>query len=86
MTRAGSGERLVQVFTGHNEHSYLADAVYLSAAEQLLAWAGGGAKPTPQTVAARCQALEAASADKGAGCRMLPDYRPAPLESRVPPR
>jgi hypothetical protein len=83
MQRGGSGERLVQVFTGHNEHSYLADAVYLAAAEQLLAWAGGGTKPTPQSVAARCQALES---QWGAGCRMLPEYRPAALESRVPAR
>ncbi|GAB4117332.1 MAG: DUF6351 family protein [Rubrivivax sp.] len=83
MERGGSGGRLVQVYTGHAEHSYLADPVYLSAAEALLAWAGGGAKPSPESVAQRCSALEA---QWGPGCRMQPGYRPAPLESRVPPR
>jgi hypothetical protein len=83
MQRAGSGDRLVQVFTGHAAHSYLADPVYVAALEALVRWIEQGARPTPESVAQGCAAAEASW---GAGCRMLPDYRPAPLEARVPPR
>jgi hypothetical protein len=83
MARGGSAERLVQVFTAHAEHSYLADAVYVAAASALLEWTRRGTKPTPAGVAQACDALQALW---GAGCRMLPDYRPAPLDSRVAPR
>jgi hypothetical protein len=34
-------------------------------------------------VAQRCKALEASD---GTSCRFLPDYRSAPLATRVPPR
>jgi hypothetical protein len=83
MTRGGSADRLVQLYTGHTVHSYLADPVYVAAVQGLLAWAGGGAKPTPEALAQRCQALEA---QWGAGCQIQPGYRPPPLESRVYPR
>lgn len=83
MQRGGSGERLVQIFTEHAEHSYLADPVYPAALQALLAWADGGAKPTPAALAERCAALETRW---GAGCRLRPDYTPPPLASRVPPR
>jgi len=83
MVRGGSGERLVQAFTDFAEHSYMADPVYPALLAALLDWAGNGAKPTPAAVAQRCAALEARF---GPGCRFLPDYRPAPLASRVPPR
>jgi alpha-beta hydrolase superfamily lysophospholipase len=83
MARAGHADRLVQTFTADAEHSYLSDLQYLAATEALLAWARGGDKPTPASVAARCQAREASA---GAGCRFRPDYRPAPLAERVPPR
>jgi poly(3-hydroxybutyrate) depolymerase len=83
MARGGSGARLVQVFTGHDEHSYLDDPVYVAAIEALTAWADGGARPTPVAIAQRCQALESTW---GGGCRMRPDYRPAPLDGRVAPR
>ena len=83
MERGGSGARLVQAYTAHDTHSYLADAVYPTALEALLRWVDTGEKPTPAGLAARCAQLEAAW---GAGCRLLPDYRPAPLEARVAPR
>jgi hypothetical protein len=83
MVQGGSGERLVQVFTQHAQHSYLADPVYPTALELLLAWAEGGAKPTPEAFAERCRANEATF---GPGCRVDPGYRPAPLSARVPPR
>ena len=83
MQRGGSGERLVQVYADHSEHSYLADPLYVTLAEAALAWAGGGAKPTPAGLAQRCQALEASW---GAGCKLLPDYQPPAFDSRVYPR
>ncbi len=83
MRRAGTADHLVQTFTAHNEHSYLADPVYPALMSTLLDWSAGGAKPTPAQVAARCEAL---GPTFGAGCRFLPDYEPRPLESRVTPR
>lgn len=83
MQRGGSGDRLVQLYTGHNEHSYLADPVYLTLSEGLLGWVERGEKPTPASLAARCAALEATW---GAGCRTQPGYQPAPLSQRVPER
>jgi alpha-beta hydrolase superfamily lysophospholipase len=83
MRRAGTADRLVQVFTDESEHSYLDDTEYPALMEALLAWIERGEKPSPQTVAARCAALEPTY---GARCRILPDYRPDPLDSRVTPR
>ncbi len=76
MQRGGSGERLAQVYTDHAEHSYLADRLYVVAVQQLLAWAEGGAKPTPASMAAACDA----------SCRLVGDFEPLPLERRVPAR
>jgi alpha-beta hydrolase superfamily lysophospholipase len=80
---AGAGERLVQTFTQDSEHSYLADPVYPALLAELLAWVEQGQRPTPRTVAARCQQLEPSF---GPGCRFLPVSQPLPLDSRVVPR
>ena len=97
MERAGTANHLVQVFTADTEHSYFSDVQYLAAADALRAWAQGGERPTGESVARRFAALEAGrpatnSAPVGEpavphqGCRILPDYRSAPLASRVPAR
>ena len=83
MQAAGSGERLVQVFSDDREHSYLADPVYPTLAEALLQWVEQGRKPTPQGIAQRCIEMQATY---GPGCRILPAYQPAPLDTRVTPR
>ena len=83
MQRAGAGDRLVQTFTQDKEHSYLSDPVYPTLVAALLEWVEQGRKPTPAGIAQRCQAMEATY---GPGCRVLPDYQPAPLASRVAPR
>lgn len=83
VARAGRLDRLVQTYTSDTEHSYLSDVQYVAAVEALLAWAQRGEKPTPQSVAARCKALEASW---GAECRYQADYTPPPLAQRVPPR
>lgn len=76
MQRAGRGDALAQVYTEHAEHSYLTDALYVAAVKQLLAWADGGPRPTPASLAA----------DGCGGCRIVGDFEPLPLERRVPPR
>jgi len=83
MRAAGAGDRLLQTFTAHAEHSYLADPVYPALAAVLLDWAASGRRPSAGAVAERCRAFEASY---GPGCRFMPDYRPAPLDSRVAAR
>jgi len=84
MEAGGSGERLVQTFTTQAvSHSYISDPTYSALAAALLKWAAGGPKPTPQTVADDCRALEA---QFGPGCSFAPGYVPAALSSRVPER
>lgn len=83
MRHAGAGDRLVQVFTEDNEHSYLSDPVYPAAMQQLLAWVEQGRKPTQQSVADACQAAQARF---GPGCRMVVGFEPLPLAARVAPR
>ena len=83
MTRAGTADHLVQTFTNDSAHSYLSDPAYVTIMSSLTKWVTQGTKPTPATVAAACPAFEA---EYGAGCRFLPDYVPAALETRIPPR
>jgi hypothetical protein len=83
MQAAGRGDGLVQVYTDDHQHSYLSDPVYPAAIDALLRWADGGAKPTPASVAQACQAAQARF---GPGCRVLTNFQPPPLETRVVPR
>ena len=83
MQRAGTADHLVQTFTDEHEHSYLSDAEYPALIEALLAWIETGAKPTPKQVADRCTALLPRF---GGACHLVPDYRPAPLATRITPR
>ena len=83
MVSAGNGERLVQTFVDSSEHSYWGDAHYPPLFEALLTWVEKGQKPTPVSIANRCQQLRAA---QPADCRFLPDYMPKPLASRILPR
>jgi hypothetical protein len=83
MVAGGSGDRLVQTFADFSTHSYLSDETYRSLTSALLAWVDRGTKPTPESVAQQCPAFEATG---GKGCRFLPGYTPAALETRVPAR
>jgi len=78
---AGTGDQLVQTFSDEREHSYLSDAEYLALFAELLDWIDHGRKPTPRSVAQRCEAQ-----GPGAGCHFQPGYQPAALETRVPAR
>jgi alpha-beta hydrolase superfamily lysophospholipase len=81
--RAGSGERLVQVFSDEREHSYLGESQYPTLFTALLDWIDKGVKPTPQSLLALCKTFEPTY---GRNCRIQPDYQPSPLDSRVTPR
>jgi hypothetical protein len=83
MESAGNGDRLVQTYVDSAEHSYLGDAIYPPLFEALLAWVNQGTKPTPVGIAARCVALRPTQATE---CRFQPDYKPAPLATRIAPR
>jgi hypothetical protein len=83
MAAAGRADGLVQTFTDDSEHSYLSDATYVALLDALRGWIEAGRKPTPQAVAEGCTKARAALPS---ACRFLPDYRPAPLDSRVTPR
>jgi hypothetical protein len=82
MQKAGTADHLVQTFTSHATHSYLADPVYLTLLEVLEAWARGGARPTAESIATRCDAL----ATGGERCLFEPRYVVRPLATRVTPR
>ncbi len=83
MTKSGSADHLVQTFTDDHEHSYLADPDYPAALAALLEWIEHGTKPTPESVAERCQSLEGRF---GTGCRFRPAFHPAPLDHRIAAR
>ncbi|MBN8488297.1 MAG: hypothetical protein J0M20_11320, partial [Burkholderiales bacterium] len=83
MARAGHAANLVQVYTDHSEHSYLADPVYPALLEALQGWVARGDKPQPARVAARCEALRERFPGE---CRMLVGWAPPALEERVPAR
>jgi len=83
MASAGRAEGLVQTFSDDRDHSYLSDATYVALLNALQAWVTQGSRPTPADIAVRCQAAQAGFPSP---CRFVPDYRPAPLESRVPAR
>jgi hypothetical protein len=83
MAAAGRADALVQTFSEDNEHSYLSDATYVALLDALRGWIEAGRKPTPQSVAEGCIQARAAFPST---CHFRPDYRPAPLDSRVTPR
>ena len=85
VTKAGHANTMTQLFTNDKEHSYLSDAQYVAAMNALLAWTDGGKKPTPADVEKQCSALDAKWKPQS-DCRILPEYKPAPLASRVADR
>lgn len=83
MERGGSAGRLVQTFTQHHTHSYLSDPTYPTLMNALLRWVDEGVKPTPESIARQCPAMETTF---GKGCAILPDYVPAALNTRIADR
>ncbi len=85
VAKAGYAKNLVQLYTDDKEHSYLSDAQYVSAMNALLKWVESQKKPTPMDIAKQCTTLEA-KWNPQSDCRFLPEYKTAPLSSRVPAR
>ena len=83
MARAGRADALVQTYSEDRDHSYLSDATYVALLETLQGWVQTGHKPTPAEVASGCAR---AQLQFPSSCRLRPDYQPAPLDTRVPPR
>lgn len=84
---AGTADQLVQVYTKERGHSYLSDPEYRAALAALLDWVDQGAKPTPNSLAERCeqaQALPEVAPESNRGCHIEPGYQPQPLAARVP--
>jgi alpha-beta hydrolase superfamily lysophospholipase len=80
MAAAGHAGNLVQTFSNDKVHSYISDASYVALLEAMRQWLQTGTPPTPAGVAQGCVASQARFPST---CRFVPDYRPAPLESRV---
>ena len=84
---AGTADQLVQVYTDERGHSYLSDPEYRAALAALLDWLDQGTKPTPTSVAERCeqaQALPEVAPDSNRACHIRPGYQPQPLAARMP--
>ena len=83
LARAGTAERLVQLFVDEGEHQKLSPVLYPAALAALRRWVETGERPTTAMIRARCEALR----DTYPGdCRILTDYVPQPWEARVNPR
>ncbi|WP_396267425.1 hypothetical protein [Ideonella sp.] len=83
MRQAGNAQWLVQTYSDSAEHSYLHDAEYPAAMDALLAWIDRGEKPTPKGLLKRCKAVQPRF---GGECKLVPEYRAAPMEARVAAR
>jgi hypothetical protein len=81
--RAGTADRLVQVFVDEDNHGKLSPVLYPAALAALTAWAEGGERPTPAGIQTRCLALQWVYPGD---CRIVADYVPQPWEARVNPR
>lgn len=70
---AGRSDLLVQTFTDEAEHSRLSPPEYVGLFQAMMRWLDAGEKPTPDSIAALCQA--AAPRYEG-GCHFDTDFRP----------
>lgn len=83
LERAGSADRLLQVFVDDAEHSKMSAALYPAALDVLRAWVESGRRPAVEDVRARCEAMRE---PYGGDCRVLPDYVPQGWYERINPR
>ena len=68
---AGRGDRLVQAYTDENVHTGQSPAELAASLDSLMQWVEKGVKPTPQSIAARCEQLVK---DFEGPCRYRPQY------------
>ncbi|WP_292053425.1 MULTISPECIES: hypothetical protein [unclassified Brevundimonas] len=70
---AGRGDLLVQTYTEESAHSLLSAPQYVAVFQALSAWLDGGAKPSPDSIAAACGV---AAPRYDMPCRFDTGYRP----------
>ena len=80
---AGNGDRLVQAFTDEAAHTGQSAPELAAAIGALSDWIEKGQKPTPQSIADRCQ--QSRTAYPGP-CRYHPDFVPKAFSTRFYPR
>lgn len=80
---AGADALLAQSFTDEHEHSKLATPQYAALLRAMMDWVEQGRRPTPATLAARCEQARAAH---GEACHFVPSYVPGPFSARTYPR
>jgi hypothetical protein len=83
LQRAGTADRLAQVFVDETDHQKMSPVLYPTALAALARWAETGERPDTAAIRARCETMRAAYPGD---CRILPDYTPLPWEARVNPR
>jgi hypothetical protein len=83
VSAAGASALLVQSFTDEHEHSKLATPQYVALLRAMMDWVERGARPTPTSLAARCEQAKAAY---GEACHFVPAYVPGPFHARTYPR
>jgi len=76
---AGSDDRLVQAYTDERVHTGQSAPELAAGLDALMQWIEKGTKPTPQSIAAGCDQLQA-SLD--GPCRYHPEYAPKPYATR----
>ena len=76
---AGKGERLVQAFTDEHAHTGQSAPELTAALDALMQWIDKGAKPSPQTIAAGCEALRTSLEGE---CRYRVEFQPKPYGTR----
>jgi alpha-beta hydrolase superfamily lysophospholipase len=83
LERAGTADRLVQVFLDETDHQKLSPVLYPAALRALAAWAETGTRPDAAAIRAGCEELRSRFPGD---CRILESYVPQPWEARVNPR
>jgi pimeloyl-ACP methyl ester carboxylesterase len=79
ITAAGNGDRLVQAYTDEREHTGQSGPELAAALDTLVLWIEKGTKPTPQSIATRCEQLLMSYEGP---CRYHPEFTPKPYNTR----
>jgi hypothetical protein len=79
----GMEKNLVQIFTDEDNHQKLSNAEYASIFSAMYTWINKGQKPTVELVAKTCETKNKLYSE---GCKIVQDYYPSELKTRVPNR
>jgi hypothetical protein len=79
VSAGGSGGRLVQAFTDERAHTGQSAPELAAALDAVMQWIDKGTKPSPQSIAAACEALRTSLEGQ---CRYRPGFEPKPYGTR----